>query len=397
MSLVGIVGAGIGGLTTALACKQAGFDVRVFDQAPALQEVGAGLQLGPNAVHVLVALGLDAALAEVAVKPEAIHMRAAQSGHLLAYLPLGDAGDQRYGAPYYHVHRADLQSILLDKLKDVGVTPELDAQCVHVTEEAPHVRVGFRDGREARFDAVIGADGIHSFVREHLFGPEHPRFTGYVAFRGVVPAHALDESVIEPVVTAWLGARQHFISYFVRRRELVNYVAVVENDTWREEAWDIPADKTELSDPFHDWHVNVRRVIEATVSCHKWALLDRDPLEQWSSGRVTLLGDACHPMLPFLAQGAAMAIEDAYALAHMLELHSRDLSHALTQYATHRRPRTSRVQLESRRQGKLYHLTNPLQVASRNFVIGFGSRMLPGLARRRYDWLFGFDAVRLVT
>lgn len=394
---LGIVGAGIGGLTAALACRQAGLDVRIFERAAVLKEFGAGLQLGPNATHVLNALGLASALADIAFRPEAIRMRSARSGQLIAELPLGDEAVQRYGAPYFHIHRADLLSILLTALNDLGTTPELGAECIDIAQDSQRVTIGLNDGREARFDAMVGADGIRSFTREHLFGPREARFTGNVAFRGVVPTNALDAGTVEPAVTAWLGAGRHFIGYYVRRGELVNYVAVVENDRWREEAWNVPADKTELAEFFGHWHASVRRVIEATTSCHKWALCDRDPLPAWSRGRVTLLGDACHPMPPFLAQGAAMAIEDAYVLASLLKQQTHDPAAALAEYARIRRPRTRRVQLQSRRQGELFHLASPFKASIRNLALGFGSRAFPALAKRRYDWLFGFDAVRVLN
>jgi salicylate hydroxylase len=391
--MLGIIGAGIGGLTAALACRRAGIDVRLFDQAPALEEVGAGLQLGPNAVRVLRALGLSEALARFASRPEAIHFRDAHSGRLLAHLTLGPRAEQRYGAPYYHVHRADLQAALLEAAADVGIEPVLDARCVRIAEGDGNVTAGFQDGRLVQCDVLIGADGIRSFVRQHLFGSDPARFTGKVAFRGTVRTSALGGEPVNPVVTAWLGPHRHFVSYFVRGGELVNYVAVIEDESWRDEAWDIPAQRAELTRHFGSWHAEVRGVIEATESCHKWALHDRDPLNEWSRGRVALLGDACHPMLPFLAQGAAMAIEDGYTLAAMLAVHSEDPAAGIEGYVTRRRARATRVQRESRRQGELYHLERPLQVATRNAVLGIGSRLLPGIAMRRYDWLFGFDAV----
>lgn len=391
---IGIVGAGIGGLTAALACRRAGLEVHVFERSPVLQEVGAGLQLGPNAVRVLHALGLESSLAEVAFRPDAIRMRAWRSGHLLAELPLGDHALRRYGAPYVQVHRADLQSLLVKALNALDVGLLLGAECTRIETSAEQSTLGLGDGRAAHVDALVGADGIRSFVREHLFGPQDARFTGNVAFRGVVPAEVLPEGIVEPAATAWLGSRQHFITYYVRRGELINYVAVVENDDWREESWDVAADRRELSEPFRDWHPTVRRVIDASTTCHKWALYDRDPLPEWSRGRVTLLGDACHPMPPFLAQGAAMAIEDAYVLAALIKARQDDPVAALAEYADVRRPRTRRVQLESRRQGELYHVGGAFAVAARNAALTLGSRLLPAIARRRYDWLFGFDVAR---
>jgi len=241
---------------------------------------------------------------------------------------------------------------------------------------------------------VIGADGIRSRVRTSLFGPDQPRYTGKVAFRGLVPAAALGRPPT-PDATAWLGPHRHFVRYPVGDGSLVNFVAVVETPEPPAESWTTPAAPGELAAAFSGWDAQVRALIEAAEDVWKWALHDREPLPQWSRGRATLLGDACHPMLPFLAQGACMALEDAWILARLLEVREEeeDPSPALDLYQQARRMRTARVQREAREQGEMFHAASPLQRMARNLKLGTGSRLLPEIAMAHYDWLHGYDPV----
>ncbi|MEZ5559071.1 MAG: FAD-dependent monooxygenase [Pseudomonadales bacterium] len=392
---VAIAGAGIGGLTLALACRHAGMQrVTVYEQAERIEALGAGIQLSPNATRVLHALGLREALAEVGFLPQSVHLRAWRTGYLIAMRPLGQFSESRYGAPYYHIHRGDLQCLL----HDAAIRHQIDIQtgrtCRGLAQDGSGVTLAFSDGRHARHDLVVGCDGIHSAIHAALFGDGAPRFTGHVAWRGLVPSERLPDDLIPPTATAWLGPARHFVHYYVRRGELVNFVGVTEDPHWTSESWRQAGDRGELAAAFDGWHPALKTLIDASDDVFKWALYDREPLPRWSVGRATLLGDACHPMLPYLAQGGAMAIEDAWVLARMLDRWEEEVSQALSEYERYRRPRTARVQLASRAQGHEFHLTDRWQMLARNLKLGLGSRYLPEMAMQRYDWLHGYDCIR---
>lgn len=394
MASIGIVGGGIGGLTLALACREAGLrDVTVYEQAVQPEALGAGVQLSPNASRVLVALGLRDALHEAAFYPQAVHLRTWRTGYLLAMRPLGHFSESRYGAPYVHIHRGDLQKLLLDAAVERGVTVKTGWSCSAVGQDSDGAWLDFGDQR-VRHAAVIGCDGIHSVIRESLFDSTRPRFTGHMAWRGMVPAAALEKGIIPPTATVWLGPQRHFVHYYVRGGELVNFVGIVETDRWTGESWREAGDPAELAADFAGWHPMVGTLIEAAGDVYRWALYDHDPLPRWTRDRITLLGDACHPMVPYLAQGAAMAIEDAWVLSRMLERWDDLPAEGLSEYERYRRPRTARVQQRSRDQGKEFHLSEPWPVLRRNFKFALGSRFLPEIAMQRFDWLHGYDCIR---
>ncbi len=394
MTSIGIAGGGIGGLTLALACREAGFeDVTVYEQTGSPDAPGAGVQLSPNATKVLAALGLKAELAATAFYPRAVHLRTWRTGYLVATRPLGEFSEARYGAPYYHVHRGDLHALLVLAVESRGIRLELGRRCVGAGQDGAGAWLELTDGR-VHHDVVVGADGIHSLVRESLFSRDEPRFTGHLAWRGMVPAAALPKRLIPPTVTAWLGPGRHFVHYYVRGGELVNFVGVVESERWTGESWREAGDREELAAEFAAWHPMVRTLIDAEGELFKWALYDRDPLPAWTRGAITLLGDACHPMLPYLAQGAAMAIEDAWVLSRMLERWEDQPQRGLVDYERFRRQRTARVQRESRAQGQDYHLKGRWPALRRNLTLTLGSRYLPEIAMSRFDWLHGYDCVR---
>jgi len=402
---IGIVGAGPGGLTLALACRHAGIeDVTVYEQTETLEPVGAGVQLSPNASRVLLTLGLRDALEAAAFHPQAVHFRAAQSGYLIALRPLGRVSRERYGAPYWHIHRGDLNVILQERAHGFRIALRTGHALTGLQQDDAGVDLTFNTTVggttiTARHDVVVGCDGIRSTVRSAAFGDSRPRFTGHLAWRGLVPIERLPTNLIEPVVTVWLGPHRHFVNYFVRGGDLVNFVGVIESEAtdgtaWSGESWREPGDPLRLARDFADWHPLVRRIIEAADDVHRWALHDHPPLPAWHSGRVALLGDACHPMLPYLAQGAAMAIEDAWVLARMLDQWDEDPVAALGEYSRYRQPRATRVQAASREQGTEFHRTDRWQILKRNLTLGFGSRYLPELAMQRFDWLHGYDCVK---
>lgn len=394
MISIGIAGGGIGGLTLALACREAGLaDVTVYEQTPNPEPLGAGVQLSPNATKVLSALGLKQALRAIGFYPEAVHFRTWRTGYLVAMRPLGQFSEARYGAPYLHVHRGDLHGLLLQTAENRGITVRTGERCTGAGEDELGPWLELEQGR-VHHDAIVGCDGIHSTVLNSLFEAPEPRFTGHVAWRGMVPADRLPANFIPPTATVWLGPARHFVHYYVRRGELVNFVGIVETDRWTEEAWHHPGDPAELAKDFAGWNLMIRTLIDATEEAYKWALYDRPPLPTWTRGRITLLGDACHPMLPYLAQGAAMAIEDAWVLSRMLERWEDDPGVGMEDYERYRLPRTARVQARSRAQGEEFHLPEGLPAWRRNFKLALGSRYLPEIAMRQFDWLHGFDCIR---
>lgn len=394
MPSIGVVGGGIGGLTAALACREAGLDdVTVYEQVTEPEALGAGIQLSPNATRVLIALGLRGGLAQVVFQPEAVHLRTWRTGYLVASRPLGAISEARYGAPYWHVHRGDLHALLSAAARERGIRVRTGSRCVSVGEDAqgPYLEL---DSGTARHDVIVGADGIHSVVRSMLFQAGTPRFTGHVAWRGMVPAAKLPADFVLPAATVWLGPGRHFVHYYVRGGELINFVGVVETARWTEESWSRPGEKAALAQDFAGWNPVVAALIEAADEVFQWALYDHEPLAHWTRGGITLLGDACHPMLPYLAQGAAMAIEDAWVLSRMLERWEDQPAGGLIEYERYRRPRTTRVQRASQQQGQDFHLADGWPALRRNFVLAMGSRLLPEMAMARYDWLHGYDCVR---
>ncbi|MEW6124073.1 MAG: FAD-dependent monooxygenase [Pseudomonadota bacterium] len=375
-----IVGGGIGGLACAIALRRAGVAVSLLEQAPAFEEVGAGLQLSPNATRVLRDLGVLPALEAVAVAPEALEIRDGQSGRMIATCPYAPA-TQRYRAPFLVAHRADLLRVLADAATALGCNFEMGARIegVEVSEDAA-VAVANRDGQALVLegDILVGADGVRSVVRAQLGGSASPVFAGRIAYRATVPARPGPR----PAVKLHLGPDAHLVTYPVRGGEAVNIVAVVKAD--RPVArWSEPGDASTVHAAFAGWADEVRALLAAVREFRCWGLYDLDPLPRWGAGRGTLLGDAAHAMLPFLAQGAAQAIEDAAELASAV---TREASAeaALRAYETARRPRTARIQREARTSGAIYHLSGPPRLARDAFIGLTGNRLL-----ERYDWLYG--------
>jgi len=351
-----VVGGGIGGLTAALCLAQQGHEVQVFERAAEFGEAGAGIQLSPNCSRVLHWLGLEQALLAVAFLPEATQIRQWQTGKIISETPLGPEAVARYDMPYYHIHRGDLLKVLVTAAEQhASITLSTSALVRSFQQTEEHVTLQVDDNLH-HGDALVGADGIHSVVRAGLWGEEKPRFTGNVAWRALVPVARLPPGLIKPMSTVWWGPGKHFVHYYVRRGELVNCVCVTEKSGWEVESWTEPGNQEELKAEFTGWHSDIEQLIDNVDqhSLYKWALFDRAPMNRWGSGRVTLLGDACHPTLPFMAQGAAMAIEDAAALAICVE---NDIAGGLRRYEDQRRDRTARVQQGSRRNAKVFHLS----------------------------------------
>ena len=379
-----IVGGGIGGLSLALSMARRGLESTVLEQAPALGAVGAGLQLGPNAIRVLAAWGLADALREQAVAPARAEVRDAAAGRLLIVNRLGADAETRWGAPYQVLSRAALQSVLLAAVQASGrVELRLGRPVVSVRSESERAVAVLADGSEIGGEVLFGCDGLHSVVRAAVGRPGPPRYTGQTAWRGLAEM-ATDG---EPIVQVWTGPHRHVVRYPVDDG-LVNLVAVVEAKAAEAESWTAEGQGAELAAAFADWPEPVRATIAAAPRPWRSALYDRGPLARWTQGRISLLGDAAHPMLPFLAQGAAMAIEDAEVAARLLG-DGGDPAAALLAYEAARRPRTAKVQAWSSRNARLFHLPSPL-AAGVFGAAGVLDRVRGAAPEARFDWLYGW-------
>jgi 6-hydroxynicotinate 3-monooxygenase len=364
---VAIIGAGMGGLATAAALRRVGVEVTIYEQARRFARVGAGIQIGCNAMKVLRAFGLEPNLRAAAFYPRSWNNRDFDTGEIRFDMIFGEAAEERYGAPYLLAHRGDLHAAL------TNVVPQsvlrLDHQLALLEQRADgSVRLDFANGVSADTDAVVGADGVHSVVRDTLFGGDEPAFTGRVAYRTVFPATLLNGYRIDDC-TKWWGPDRHIVIYYVKPdRSEVYFVTSQPEPGFALESWSATGDVNVLRDAFVGFHPQVRHVLASCPAVHKRPLVDHDPLPRWSEGNVTLLGDACHPMTPYMAQGAAMAFEDAAVLSRCLDSVDRSgVADAFRRFESTRKPRTSQVQLGSRTNTWLRNETNP-------------------------DWVYGYDA-----
>jgi salicylate hydroxylase len=382
---IAVIGAGIGGLTAALSLRRAGIAVDVYEQAPQLTSIGGGINMAPNATRILYRLGLGDGLDREAVRPLGTHQRRWRDGRTLQRAPLNPLCEQLYGAPHLTIHRADLLAV---------IAAALPQQCLHlghrligVTDKGDAVEARFDNGARLETDILVGADGIHSAVRAALFGEAEPCFAGCVAYRGLVPSERIADLGLELGSQSWVGPGGHFVHYFVARGQLLNFVGWTEHDRWNREDWTDRATTARAAAAFAGWHPQIGRIIGAADTCFIWALFDRDPLPRWSVGRTTLLGDACHPMYPFMGQGAAQAIEDGESLAACLAQDAADPPAALRRYERLRLPRVTRLQQLSRANKVRFHLPDGPAQETRDWEWAEGGDRSPEALR----WLYAFD------
>ncbi|SOH92385.1 salicylate hydroxylase [Monaibacterium marinum] len=376
---IGIVGAGIAGLATALACAQRGLDVVVYERAPDLGEVGAGLQIGANGMAVMAAMGLGEAVRSCAVTPVAVQMRNA-AGTPLMRIAMGADAVRRWGHAPVNLHRADLIMVLAEAARAAGVQIVTSAAISGAEAASGVLHLGTRS---EQFDLVVGADGVRSELRAQVVGLTEPRYTGHAAWRAIVPHDGVGR-----VTSLTVGKDRHLVTYPLRGGTLLNIVAVVKRRDWTGEGWAQEDDADNLRQAFAGWNDEAEAALAKVGRTYLWGLFDHAPLQQWSNGKVVLVGDACHPMLPFLAQGATQALEDAWVLADTVASGA-----ALNQYEALRKPRATRVQRAARAQGRLDHIGGPLRPA-----VHLGMRAVGALASEfaagRFDWLYAHDVTR---
>lgn len=393
-----ICGAGIGGLATAICCVRRGMDVTVLEQAAELGDVGAGIQIPPNAMKVFEALKIDDLIKRDAFEPEAIECRMGESGMTVFNVALDQKARRRWGSPYLHIHRADYIKALREALE--AAAPDAirtDAKVISYAQDETKILAHLADGTMIEGDVLIGADGIHSIVREQMLGSDRPDFTGNVAWRVTVPMNALGADAPRPTACAWMGRGKHGVTYRLRGGELANFVGVVERTNWHEEGWTSQGTKVDALADFVGWHPTVTRMLEAAQDdqMFQWALYDRKPLKTWTEGRAVLLGDAAHPMLPFMAQGAAMAVEDAWVIAQQLAMSKGEVEAALKKYQHLRYERASQLQAMSRANAKTFHKRTFLGRLLTYGPMWLAGRLAPWAVRRRLDAVYGYNVTEV--
>ncbi len=380
-----IAGAGIGGLAAASCLMKAGHEVEIHEQAPQLGEIGAGIQISANAMHVLRDLGLEAAITRVGVRPGAYVFRLHDTGEEIQRFSLSDEHERLHGAPYTQLHRADLHEILAARVRefDSGVV-HLNHKVTGFIESRDGVELRFTDGTSARGDMLIGADGLNSAVRRQFLGDTPATYTGDAAWRVIVPTERLPKHLLETVMSVFMGPAGHVVCYYLRAGAILNFVGIVETDEVSEESWTVKLPWQELKARYAGWHPAIQTIIDAAdkTQCYRWSLFNRPPIRDWSTQRVTLLGDAAHPTLPYLAQGAVMAIEDGAVLTRALAM-TDAIPEALQIYQRNRIDRTAQIVLQSSANRELFHLRSVAEIRARF------ARRDEGDKRNR--WLYSYN------
>ena len=384
-----IVGAGIGGLVSALCLNKKGYEVEIYEQSEVLSELGAGVQLSPNATRVLDYLKLTDDLKPHVFEPRSFQFLNYKTEKIISKRELGLKIQDDFGFPNFDVHRADLQKVLLNKIEEEGIKIFTNMKVIDVGNEENKAYIKINE-EKIKADIVIGADGIHSVVREKIFEKKESSFTGNVAWRMLIPVDLLPRDLILPDTTVWLGPKKHFVSYHVSGGKNLNCVCLVEQDGWTNESWSERGNIEDLREVYNGWNQTIETLLKIANpnTLYRWALHDRPPMKQWSKGRIILLGDAAHPMLPFLAQGAAMAIEDGAVLADCISSY-KDKEKSLKYFEQIRKPRTSFVQLAARRNAKILHLSG-LAAFFRNIIMGYAGNKI-------FNKLYRYDALSAVN
>ena len=362
---VAIIGAGMGGLTAAAILARRGIDADIYEQAAEFTRIGSGIQMSPNAMKVLRAIGLEGQLRDIAFRPEHQLSRDWDTGHVNLDYPFGDTSEKRYGAPYLLMHRGDLHALLATAVPAERL--HRGKKLVTLTHLDSGARLGFEDGSTVEADAVIAADGVHSFVREQMFGRENPTYSGRVAYRTTFPASLLKAPIDD--CTKWWGKDRHIVIYYTTRaKDEVYFVTSVPEPAWTQESWSLKASTDELRKAFVGFHPIVTDVLAVCPQVNKWAIFEREPMKSWTKGNVVLIGDACHPMTPYMAQGAATSMEDAAVLARCLEgVDCTGVHAAFKMFEAARKERTAQIQLVSHQNIWLHRSGDT-------------------------DWVFGYDA-----
>jgi len=386
-----VVGGGIGGITTVLALRQRGVDVQLYEQAAAFGQVGAGLQISSNAAKILLKLGLGEALKQVATYPEGRDYRGWDTAERLYYTPLGQKAEAHFGSPYYAAHRAELLDVLLTGLTDrSGII--LGSRVTRVDQDANGVTLTLANGETAHGDILIAADGIHSTIRGQLFGKELPRYTGNVAWRGLVPAERVAHLDLGSVVGVWMGPNRSIVQYYVSAGKTFNWIGISRSSEPARESWLAEGKVEDALAEYDGWNDTIRTIIGATPKVLRQALYDREPLPDWQVGRVVLMGDAAHPMMPFYAQGGAQSIEDAYVLAGCIAEGQDKPLDALTRFVKMRQPRTAWMQGLARREEELYQMNDAATIKARNEKMRANRVPETATFPPEQERLYGYDA-----
>jgi salicylate hydroxylase len=384
---IAIVGAGLGGLAAAIALRQQGFEVDVYEQAPALGEFGAGINISPNSVKFFDAIGLTPKLHAVASEPAGLTWREWDADEINYVLPFTDF-EKRYGSKYYVVHRSDLHRLLSEAVPEASI--HLSKRCTRVETRNGSAALSFADGSSAEADVVVGCDGIRSAVRAGLFGGEGPHYAGTMCWRALAPTDALPKDYHDRHVNQWSGEGGFVVSYYIRQGKFINFVCVRQQPGWAEQSWSVPSSVEEMLAAFPTVGAKLRRMMAAATSCSKWGQFTGEHAPQWTKGRATLLGDSAHAMLATFGQGANMAFEDAYVLSRWLNAEADEPEAALAGYEAVRKPRATRIQQLSRTEVHFKKIHSKWDLLRREFA--FLTRH-GSTTSGNYRWIFGYDPV----